>query len=117
MGRLSRTKGAAYEREIVRRLKDIGIDAARNLTETRDGNCGDIVTPTLPITWQCKVGARPPIYEAVEEAYAAAKPGHHPVAVVRRNRLGRNAPVDLAVLPLDDFLELIALLRSCGAWR
>ena len=41
MGKSQRTKGATFEREIVRALKEMGYDADRNLDQWRDGG-GDI---------------------------------------------------------------------------
>ena len=88
------------------------------MTEVRDGNTGDLVLPHhIPLSVQCKIGARPPIYAALREAEEAAGPGQHPIAIVRRNGSGATAPVDMAVMPLDDLVELIEQLRTCGAWR
>lgn len=117
MGARSRRKGAKWERHLAGRLKAVGIDAERNLTECRTGNAGDLVIPPdVPLTVQAKVGARPPIYEAVAEAVEARRPGDHPVALIRRNGRGSAPPTDLAVLPLDSFLELVRTLRDT-AWR
>lgn len=116
MGRLSREKGAAWERECAARLRAIGVKAERNLTETREGNSGDVWTD-LPLAIQCKVGARPDIYGAVKEADAVASPKHDfAVAVIKRNG-SRHKPADeLAVMPLDHFLEIINLLKGTGVW-
>lgn len=118
MGARSRTKGAAFEREVAERIREAtGLSALRTLSECRDGNSGDIQCPGLPIAWQCKVGARPDIYGAVAEASEVADPKeHYAVAVVKRNG-SRHKPADeLAVLPLADFLEIVGLLRGVGAW-
>jgi hypothetical protein len=116
MSKLSRSKGHAWEREVCAMIrKATGRDAQRILHETRDGNCGDIDTPRIPLAWQCKVGARPDIYGAVKEAKEAAGE-RFAVAVVRRNGAGRRPSDDLAVLPLDDFLEIVGLLTGTRVW-
>jgi hypothetical protein len=90
MGKRSRTKGHAWEREVCEMIRDATKrDAKRVLHETRDGNCGDIDTPHIPLAWQCKVGIRPDIYGAVQEARDAQGCKAYAVAVVRRNGAGR----------------------------
>lgn len=116
MGKLSRTKGQVWEREVAEKLRAIGIEAERTLTECRDGNVGDI-TCKLPIVFQCKVSGRPDIYGAVAEANEVASPKSYlAVAAIKRNG-SRHKPADeLAVMPLSDFLELLHLLRATGIW-
>ena len=118
MGALSIRKGKAFEREVARLFRDAGIPAERNLEEVRGGNLGDIVLPKdTPLTIQCKVGRQPPVYGALKEAEEAAPPGHFPVALVRRNGAGSRPSDDVAVLRLEDFIELVGLLRLAGVWR
>lgn len=106
MGGLSRTKGAAFEREIARCLREHGIDAERNLTECGRGNGGDVLCPGLTI--QVKVGQAPSPWRALAEAVEAAEGTRRmPVAVLRRNRAPGRERVDAAILRLDDFLDLL----------
>lgn len=115
-GRASRRKGHDFERELAARLSSLpGVTAKRTLTEVRDGNCGDLVT-NLPIAFQLKCGARPDVYGAVAEAEAVAKPGQYAVAILRRNQAVGRPKRDLAVLPLEDFLDLLHDLKRAGAW-
>ena len=117
MGALSIRKGKRFEREVAQRFRVAGIPAERNLEEVRSGNSGDLVFPKdVPLTAQCKVGARPPIYPALREAEEAAPSGNLPVALVRRNRSRSRAPDDLAVLRLEAFVETVGLLRASGVW-
>lgn len=110
MGKLSRAKGAAFEREMANAMtKATGLDFKRVLVETREGNSGDVEGP-LNISVQCKVGEMPPIYAAVEQACEAAKPGDIRVALVRRNAAPGRRKADLAVLPLEDFFVLLRYL-------
>lgn len=109
MGKLSRTKGHAFERESAELLRSLpGVTAVRNLTETRDGNTGDLVT-SLPFAIQCKVGAMPPIWSGLAEAIedAAAK-GLTPVLMARRNQKGARARADVVVMRTADWLALVA---------
>lgn len=59
MGKTSRTKGAQFEREIVQRMNEFGLDAERNLTQCRDGGW-DI--DSLAGHFECKKRARLPAY-------------------------------------------------------
>ena len=109
MSKYQRDKGAAWERQVARDLtKATGMKHHRCLTETQQGNVGDIATP-LPFVFQCKVGARPPIYQAMREAEAAAGATHYPVAVIKRDNREK-----LMVFTYADGLELISMLVREG---
>jgi len=116
MGARSRRKGAAWERELAGRFRALGIYALRNLEEVRSGNSGDLML-RIPLSVQAKVGARPPIYEAVTQAQEAAGDQDVPVAMIRRNGAGSRPPDDLAVMPLDSFFEIVGALVEAGIWR
>lgn len=115
MSKLSRTKGHNWEREVARLFRDAGIPMQRTLTETRDGNCGDL-RGQAPLSIQCKVSGRPDVWGAIREAQEAASPGDYAVAVLRRNRASRWGKQDVAVLPLKDFLEIAATLKRERIW-
>jgi hypothetical protein len=111
MGRKSRTKGHAFERFVAGRFRLAGWpDAARTLHETRDGNCGDLIG-VKPLAVQCKVGAAPSPWRALREAAAAADPGDHAVAILRRDRERA-----IAVMDLDDWMEMASALKAGGWW-
>lgn len=115
MGKLSRDKGAAWEREVARRLGEAtpGAEVKRGIGQSRGGGreVADVVHPLFHV--ECKVGARPPLLPALEQAERDAAPGKHPVAVCRVNRgPGRPKPLDVVVMGLDDWLEVVGLL-----WR
>ena len=115
-GRISRRKGHDWEREVARLYTQAtGRQHARVLTESREGNVGDVRGPS-PLVTQCKVGAAPNAWKALREAIEAAGPGEHPVAVLRRNGIGRKPAVDVAVLPLKAWLEIVNLLSLHGIW-
>lgn len=109
MSRRSVTKGKEWEREVAARLEEAtGLPYCRVLTEARDGNCGDVDAPGSPFSVQCKVGAAPRIYDALREAVEASEGERIPLAVVKKNGSGSRPPVEMAVLPLGAFLELVA---------
>lgn len=109
MSAASRRKGIDHERRVARELTDAtGVEHVRVLTETRDGNCGDVEPreDALPFVYQCKAGARPDVYGAVREAQAASNDGDR-LAVAAIHRTGRGGE-RLAVLPWEDYLALLA---------
>lgn len=117
-GRRARRKGHDWERETARRLSAaIGAECRRNVSESQTGNAGDVVLPDwVPLSIQCKAGGRPPVFEALEEAAEAAKPGQIPVAILRRTKgVGRKSD-EVAVLELGDFYRLVELLVKSRAW-
>ncbi len=107
MGKLQRNKGAAWERTVANRLTAAtGVTCRRQLIETQQGNCGDIATE-LPISVQCKVGVTPPVWSALQEAVAVAKPGHLPVAILKKNGDRGTPPMEVAVIRLEDLISLL----------
>jgi hypothetical protein len=114
-GKRSRNKGAAWERRVASYLREhTGAFAERNLTETRDGNVGDITTD-LALVGQCKTGARPPIYDAVRQALdVSAGTRKWAVAFVHRDGSRHEPAVELAVMPLDEWLKWAKVMRDRG---
>ena len=99
MGKMQRTKGATYEREIVHTLVERGYIAARNLMQTRDGGA-DIILQDFII--ECKRRASIAVYDWLDQATLAAKGRKRPVVVARGDR--RESVV---ILRLEDFLDLV----------
>lgn len=111
MGARSRTKGHAWERECARRLEaSTGLPYRRTLTEVREGLQGDVDAPGSPWSLQCKVGARPPVWEALDQAVEASKGDRVPVAILKRNGAGRRPAEEVVVLRFTDFLTLLERL-------
>jgi len=76
MGKLSRTKGANFERSVARRMNVVQLgsaDFARVTSETQEGNAGDVKDRNdyIPLVIQCKHRAKINVNEAVREADAA----------------------------------------------
>jgi hypothetical protein len=103
MGKLSRTKGANFEREMVQRFIEVfGPDAVRRGFQYRDGSeVADVVTPCLWV--ECKRGRKTNIKAALRQAIEASQgKGLWPVAVCRDDQ--EDATVTLT---LEDFLDLM----------
>ena len=99
MGKMQRTKGMAFERDIVNWLKDHGYEAARNLTQTRDSG-GDISLPRW--LFECKRYAHIAVYTWLRQAEIAAKPEQTPVVVAKADY---QEPI--VIMRFDKFLELM----------
>ena len=106
MGKAQRVKGANFEREIARLIREVlpGCEAKRALGQYRGGaEAPDVSIPGL--FWiECKVGKAPPLMRALNQARADCPKGQGltPLAIVKQDR---HKPVVL--VELDDFLELL----------
>lgn len=101
MGKSQRTKGAAGEREVCKIIRDaLGVDAHRNLSQTRDGGT-DIALG--PFRLECKRRARiAGIYDWMTQSEAACtEPGQIPVVLARADGKGW-----IAMLNIEDFCRL-----------
>jgi len=109
MSASQRRKGHAWERTVARDLTTAtGFTHKRILTETRDGNSGDVGAAGLPFIYQAKCGARPDTFGAVREASEVAGL-NYPVAAIHRTGRGGEK---IAALPWEDWLEVVALLAE-----
>ena len=102
MGLMQRRKGASKENELCRYLKEHGIDAKRNLGETRSENVGRDLIVDRPFCIQVKAGKRINWKGALDEAIRAANDDETPVAALKLDGYHW-----VAVLPLCDLVELI----------
>jgi hypothetical protein len=106
---MQRSKGHRWERLVAQDLTiRTGFTHKRVLNETRDGNCGDVGVRDMPFIYQCKCGARPDVFGAVEEACMAAGL-NFPVAAIHRTGRGGEK---IAALPWEDWLEIVAMLAE-----
>lgn len=117
MGRRSREKGAAYEREIAATLKRVFPVAARSFGQSR---AGDETPDIVGTPWwiECTHGKAPNILGKMRQGRAAtaATPSAryrdaHVVVFSRRDRKG-----DLVTMPLSLFLALAAQ-AGLGGWK
>ena len=86
MGRASRNKGAAGERELFALLSDrLGFVVTRNLSQTRDAGCDTLSVPGFTV--ECKRVESPFQAAWMAQAVAAVHPGHEiPVVFYRASR-------------------------------
>lgn len=102
MGKSQRTKGAAGEREVCAILRDtLGVDAHRNLSQTRDGGT-DIAVGRfrIEVKRRAKIGN---VYEWMAQSENSCRePGQIPVVCARAD--GKQW---LAIVNLDDFCRLM----------
>ena len=101
-GRSSRIKGAAWERELVKRFREIMPDAEikRGLQYRTGEETPDV---DMPVFWiEAKNHIRTNIKAALRQAIEAAPKGRIPVAICKDSR---QPPT--ATLLLDDFLEFV----------
>lgn len=102
MGKLSRTKGHSFEREIAIALRGIFPEARRHLEyQDAEANGVDLVN-TGKYFIQCKRGRKYASLTAIKEVQCDEALGDVPVLVTK----GDNERI-LVALPLEEFLNLI----------
>jgi len=107
MGKHQREKGARFEREVANRLKPVfGPRTIRSSGQCFSGDTrADVDCPVLWV--ECKVGKRPNIKAALEQAEKArdsCESNKVPVAICKWDR---HEPI--ASIRLNDFIELLKL--------
>ncbi len=98
----SRRKGASWERELVRRFREVmpGAEVRRGFQARSGEEAADVECPVFWI--EAKRGKKPNIRGALAQAIEASPSGRMPIAVVRDDRSDPTV-----TLLLDDFLELV----------
>jgi hypothetical protein len=105
MGARSRRKGAAFERWVANRFREVWPNAVRGVGQTQKGSTLCDVEGT-PWNVECKVGQRPNIYAAIAQS-EAAKDERPWLIVARKNSKGGGvASVDTVTMSVPDFLRL-----------
>lgn len=104
MGKRSRDKGAGFERAVADVLRIVWPDAKRGLQQSRCAKEAPDVTGT-PYWVECKVGAKPNILGAFDQAKEATD--GRPVLVV--TKVDRHEP--LVTLALVDFIKLCEVTK------
>jgi len=100
----NRRKGARFENYLARRLRDAtGYDFKRNLSQYRESSGSDLES-VLPIIVQAKHRRVIDVQAALSEAERECRNGELPIAILRWHK-GKT----VAVVNLDDFLELLRL--------
>jgi Holliday junction resolvase len=117
MGKSQRTKGHNFEREVAMAFRNaLGLSSEqvkRGLSQPRGGTAEEpdvVLPPELPMWIECKVGQRPNLLAAMEQArkaIAAAKSDKVPLAVCKKDR-----STAVVVMELDAFLELLKARKA-----
>lgn len=97
----SRAKGAAGERELAQYLRDHGFEARRGQQFHGGPGSPDVVTDLKDVHFECKRVEKGSLYDWLAQAVRDAA-GKIPVVAHRRNR-----EEWVAILPLNDLLELV----------
>lgn len=109
MAKISRDRGAKYEREVAQEFRDYGYDAYRTAQHMgKTGQAPDIVVPGMHA--ECKRRRKIAAYEWVHQAEhdaAAEGKGNHPVVFCRAD-----GEKTLAIMPIDVFMDLYREWRS-----
>lgn len=102
----SRTKGAAGERELAKKLTEVfGCEARRGQQFQGSPDSPDVVTSLDGVHIECKRVERFEIYKAIEQAKRDSGQDEIPIVCHRKNR-----GEWLAVVRLDDLPELVERL-------
>ena len=108
MGKKSREKGAAWERECANKLSELtGVECRRNLRQYQVG--GSDIESRLPLSVECKTGyaiGGHLIGKALQQAADAAQPNELPLVWIKRNVKGR-APQQYIVMDEDVLLPVL----------
>lgn len=101
MGKSQRTKGAAGEREVCHLIRDIlGVDAKRNLSQTREGGCDIAIGPYhVEVKRRAKIGQ---VYDWMKQAEDSCQHRERPVVFCRADNKKW-----LVVLPVEEALRLL----------
>jgi len=101
MAKISRTRGANFEREVVSDIHlTLGVKTKRNLDQYQEAGLGDIMLGNYVI--ECKRRRKIATYEFIEQAEESCKAGQVPLVVMRAD--GKKA---LAVMRWSDMLKLL----------
>lgn len=101
MSKSQRVKGAAGENEICKLIFELlGVEAHRNLSQTRDGGADIKLNPySIEVKRRAAIGN---IYDWMEQAERGCEPGERPIVVCRADRKEW-----LAVIPIGELFRLI----------
>jgi len=101
MGKMQRTKGAAYEREVAKILSErLGRPTKRMLGQARDG--GHDLEQIGPWLFECKRRAKIAVYDWIHQiAKAATGTWAAPIVIARADN-----EQSIVIMRLDDWLDM-----------
>ena len=101
MAKISRQRGATYEREVANEIFDmLGVRIKRNLKQYQQKDEGDLILGNYLI--ECKRRRKIAVYDFIKQADCALEYGQTPIVVMRAD-----GEKSLAVLYLPDLLKLL----------
>ena len=114
MGKTSRRKGASYENEIARKLRDLGIDktAKRHLEfQGEEAIEGRDIDTELPFAIQCKHWKSTPSISSMDQINTTFM---HPLrmCILKRSQKKGVSGLEVAVVDLDVMFVMIELLQE-----
>lgn len=108
MGRInSKAKGKFGELNFVHLLRERGLEARRGQQFSGSPDSPDVVCEALNIHWEVKNTEKLKIYDAMDQAKRDCAQGKHPVVAHKKNRKEW-----LAILPMEDFLDIMQTLKE-----
>jgi hypothetical protein len=108
MGKKSRTKGVAYEREIAHLFRLLGFeDAKRHLEfQADEADAGRDLDGTFPFAVQCKCWGKTPSISAIEQIKADSQ-YPLPIAFLKRTQSKGTKSLEVVVMPVCVFNALV----------
>lgn len=101
MSKLSRQRGATYEREVANEIFEmLGIRIKRNLKQYQQSEEGDLILGDYLI--ECKRRRKIAVYDWMKQADTACTPGQTSVVICRAD-----GEKSLAIMHLPDLLKLL----------
>ena len=101
MAKISRVRGATYEREVANEIFDsLGVRIKRNLKQYQQRDEGDLILGDYLI--ECKRRRKIAVYEFMAQADASWEYGQTPIVIMRAD-----GEKSLAVMHLPDLLKLL----------
>tara|TARA_Y100001963_G_scaffold93365_4_gene128518 strand:- start:3472 stop:3819 length:348 start_codon:yes stop_codon:yes gene_type:complete len=113
-GRRSRTKGKAWEREVAQLLRRFWVDARRGF-QSRAGDDEADVEDT-PFWVECKVGQRPNVFKAFDQAELASDGRPVLIAIKRNAPNSHQDPSCFMAMRIENFLDLLEAAVGEGGW-
>lgn len=117
VGRMSRNKGAAYERHLAKIFQGMGFDNAKRHLEFQgqEAEEGRDLDGTQPFAVQAKCWGKTPSISAINQVMPTDS-YPLPVAVLKRTQSKGVKGLEVAVMPLDLFVALIKTLYDAGIY-
>ena len=104
-GRRSRNKGKVWEREVAKLLQEFWPDARRGFQRRAGDDEADV--EDTPFWVECKVGARPNVFAAFDQAEEASDGRPVLIAIKRNAKNSHEDPSCFMAMRIENFLDLL----------